>query len=361
MQLRMKDGETFFGNCSGGQLRLMRGISEEVFAAYRRLSYYTAGVVRELVPRSLSRIDYDATFSELEDSGALPAVLERVNYYNGLVPGGSSRPSTRTDSVDRRRSRYFIDLAEHLRFFPAHLTVDTLFGDITHVPPVPSLLKSRPIEGDNANSVLLNLDKLRHFRLFYDPVPFARKAAKAVWRGSMNNPLREALISNHATSSFCDVGHVSRDFTRIPASNVLTPAQQFAYRYIISVEGCDVATNLKWVMASNSVCIMPRPRYETWFMEGGLVPDHHYVEVRDDFSDLEEKIEALEADPMRAREIVANANRHVAMFSNRRMEKITSILVLEKYFQATGQVPSSAFTEGFFSKLHSESRVLVTA
>ena len=117
---------------------------------------------------------------------------------------------------------------------------------------------------------------------------------------------------------------MSRNFTEVPPKDVLTPQQQFAYRYILSVEGCDVATNLKWVMASNSVCLMPRPRYETWFMEGALIAGHHYVEVRDDFSDLEEKIDELEADPLRAREIVANANRHVAMFRNGRMERFAA-------------------------------------
>ena len=339
----------------------MHGISEEVVAAVRRLNYYAAGVVRELMPRSLFRLEHEAIFRELEDTGALPVLLERVNYYNGLVPGGHAPPSTRIDAVDRSRSRYFIDLAEHLRFFPAHLKIDSLFGDITHVPPVASVLKSRPIDGDNANSVVLNLDKFRHFRLFDDPVPFSKKAPKAVWRGSMNNPLRAALVSSHANSPFCDVGHVSRNFTEVPPKDVLAPVQQFAYRYIISVEGCDVATNLKWVMASNSVCIMPRPRYETWFMEGRLIPDHHYVEVRDDFSDLEEKIEALEAEPMRAREIVANANRHVGMFLQRRNEKLTSLLVLQKYFEATGQLPPSAFTEGFFSAVEAEPQLLMTA
>ncbi|MCD2175817.1 glycosyl transferase family 90 [Rhizobium sp. C4] len=339
----------------------MHGISEEVVAAVRRLNYYATGVVRELVPRSLFRFEHDAIFRELEDTGALPALLERVNYYNGLVPGRHALPSTRIDSIDRSRSRYFIDLAEHLRFFPAHLRIDSLFGDITHVPPVPSVLKSRPIDGDNANSVLLNLDKFRHFRLFDDPVPFSKKTPRAVWRGSMNNPLRANLVSGHANSPFCDVGHVSRNFTEVPPRDVLSPVQQFQYRYIISVEGCDVATNLKWVMASGSVCIMPRPRFETWFMEGRLIPDHHYVEVRDDFSDLEEKIEALEADPMRAREIVANANRHIGMFLQRRNEKLTSLLVLQKYFEATGQLPPSAFTEGFFSVADAEPRMLMTA
>ena len=339
----------------------MHGISEEVVAAVRRLNYYTIGVVRELVPRSLFRFEQNAVFRELEDTGALPAILERVNYYNSLTPGGLPVPSTKIDAVDRARSRYFLDLAEHLRFFPAHMKIDYLFGDITHVPPVPSLLKSRPIHGDNANSILLKLDKFRHFRLFDDPVPFSKKAPKAVWRGSMNNPLRSNLVSSYANSPFCDVGHVSRNFTDVPPKEPLSPAQQFAYRYIISVEGCDVATNLKWVMASNSVCIMPRPRYETWFMEGRLIPDHHYVEVRDDFSDLEEKIEALEADPMRAREIVANANRHIGMFLERRNEKLTSLLVLQKYFEATGQLPPSAFTEGFFSRVEAEPRMLMTA
>ena len=339
----------------------MRGISEEVIAAVRRLNYYATGVARELMPRSLFRFEDNLVFRELEEMGELPALLERVNYYNGLVPGHHELPSTRLDSIDRSRSRYFIDLAEHLRFFPADLKVTTLFGDVIHVPPVPSVLKSRPIDGDNANSVLLKLDKFRHFRLFDDPVPFSKKVPRAVWRGSLNNPLRAALVSSHANSAFCDVGHVSRNITDIAPKEPLTPVQQFQFRYIISVEGCDVATNLKWVMASNSVCIMPRPRYETWFMEGRLIPGHHYVEVRDDFSDLEEKIEALESDPARAREIVANANRHIGMFMKAKNERLASLLVLQKYFEATGQLPPSAFTEGFFHVIEAEPRMLLTA
>ena len=339
----------------------MHGISEEVVAAVRRLNYYTTGVVRELMPRSLFRFEQDTVFRELEDTGALPAILERVNYYNSLRPEGLPLPRTRLDGIDRTRSRYFLDLAEHLRFFPADLKIDYVFGDVIHVPPTPSVLKSRPIDGDNINSVVLKLDKFRHFRLFDDPVPFSQKAPKAVWRGSMNNPLRAALVSGHASSPFCDVGHVSGDVTGVAPKGPMSPAQQFAYRYIISVEGCDVATNLKWVMASNSVCIMPRPRYETWFMEGRLIPGHHYVEVRDDFSDLAEKIEAMEADPMRAREIVANANRHIGMFLQRKNEKLTSLLVLQKYFEATGQMPPSAFTKGFFSTIEAAPRMLLIA
>src|SRR3712207_8514316 len=35
---------------------------------------------------------------------------------------------------------------------------------------------------------------------------------------------------------------------------------------------------------------MPRPRYETWFMEGRLRADYHYIEIADDYSDLEAKL-----------------------------------------------------------------------
>lgn len=66
---------------------------------------------------------------------------------------------------------------------------------------------------------------------------------------------------------------------------------QLKYKFVISLEGNDVATNLKWIMLSNSVCFMRKPRVESWFMEGSLIPNHHYVLLDDEFSDLEDKID----------------------------------------------------------------------
>ena len=42
-------------------------------------------------------------------------------------------------------------------------------------------------------------------------------------------------------------------------------------------------------MSSNSLCFMPKPKYETWFMEGKLIPNHHYVLIEDDYSNLLEQ------------------------------------------------------------------------
>lgn len=63
----------------------------------------------------------------------------------------------------------------------------------------------------------------------------------------------------------------------------MTLRQHLDYKFILSLEGNDVASNLKWVMSSNSLAVMPRPTCETWFMEGRLIPNYHYVEIKPDF------------------------------------------------------------------------------
>jgi hypothetical protein len=113
---------------------------------------------------------------------------------------------------------------------------------------------------------------------------------------------------------------------------------QLEYKFIFCPEGNDVSTNLKWAMSSNSICFMPKPRYETWFMEGLLKPGIHYVELKSDYSDLEEKIDYYSTHIEEAETIIANANEHVAQFQNQDLERLLSIKVLERYFELSGQL-----------------------
>ena len=314
-----------------------------------RVRYYATGIARHALPREWFLQRSKSILRDLEDAPELDELVQRANYCNKLGHG-AAKPGVRLDAVDRGRSRYYFDLDEYLRYFPTQLKVNYLFGDVTWVPNAPSLVKSRPTDGENGNSVLLNLDKLRHFRLCYDDTPWEKKKPMAVWRGALNNPLRSELLRRHHESAFADVGHVGDTKEGFRSKGFLSPQDQMGYRYILSIEGFDVATNLKWIMASGSVCVMPKGRYETWFMEGGLIPDCHFVEVRPDFSDLEDKIAALERDPLWAQDIVANANAYVASFCDRKTERKISLLVLQKYFEATGQLPPSAFSHLFFQQ-----------
>ena len=83
---------------------------------------------------------------------------------------------------------------------------------------------------------------------------------------------------------------------------------QLHHKFIISIEGNDVATNLKWIMSSNSLCFAAKPKFETWYMEGRLIADHHFVQVADDYSNVEEKMAYYLAHPQEAEAIIANAH-----------------------------------------------------
>lgn len=117
----------------------------------------------------------------------------------------------------------------------------------------------------------------------------------------------------------------------------MTRQQQLGFRYIACIEGNDVATNLKWVMSSNSIALMPRPEFEIWFMEGRLKPDYHYLEVKPDYSDALEKMQWLDKNPSKADAIIANAHDWVSRFRNPRVELAAAILTASRYFHATGQ------------------------
>ena len=113
--------------------------------------------------------------------------------------------------------------------------------------------------------------------------------------------------------------------------------EQLDYKFIFCIEGVDTATSIKWVMSSNSVCVMPKPKYETWFMEGALQPDVHYIEISDDFSNAEQKIKYFIEHPNKALKIIENAQAHVEQFKHPKREKLISLMVLDKYFSLSGQ------------------------
>lgn len=99
------------------------------------------------------------------------------------------------------------------------------------------------------------------------------------------------------------------------------------------MRGNDVATNLKWIMSSNSVAVTTKPIMESWFMEGKLEGGKHFIEIKDDYSDLEEQLNFYLAHPEKCLEIIKNANEYCEQFWNPNIEKLCSLLVLEKYFR----------------------------
>lgn len=259
------------------------------------------------------------------------------NKFNKFIDIADEAP--RLKDIPLSKSMYYYDLMEHGRYFPRDFRLNYVFGDIRSwkMPDRPSFLKSRVSVPGNANGVLLKMSKFRLYFLPPDTRPFSEKKPIAVWRGNSNNPRRIALCHKHKNHPLCDVA-LTAGSDDADASVFLQPSEQMAYRYIICIEGNDVASNLAWTMASNSLCMMPVPANESWFMESRLEPGKHFVALDDDFDNLPDKIEYFERHPKEAAEIIGNANRFVSQFLDERREQVISMLVMYKYFVATRQI-----------------------
>ncbi|WP_083631254.1 glycosyl transferase family 90 [Labilibacter marinus] len=266
-------------------------------------------------------------------------INSRIEYYNKI----NTPTSLHTDSIELKdfiytgeEKTYYFDTWKYTRHFNPNNKFAFEFGDVTKIPNVPSIVKSRPINGKNQNSVLLNLNRIRHFIFVNDKKSFLSKKNKLVWRGNIwtYQPQRIDFLEKHFNNPMCNVGHVNKaDINTVWKTDKLSIDEQLQYKFILSIEGNDVATNLKWIMSSNSLAVMPTPKYETWFMEGKLKPDYHYIHIKDDYSDLNEKLEYYITHPEEADQIRLNANKYVNQFKDKKREKLISLLVLDKYFE----------------------------
>ncbi|MFC4892924.1 glycosyl transferase family 90 [Pseudofrancisella aestuarii] len=311
----------------------------------KKIIFYFKNFSKFLIPKIL----YEARLnSKLEDIKLYDReyIINRVNYYNKLSsPFILSRfetyktfkLSTPIDLGHYKRkkqiSAYFFDFREHMIYFSRKDKFNTIFCDLRDIPNEPSFVKSRNISKDNQNAVILKLDKTRHFTFLKDPNDFITKKNVAVFRGPCHQEHRQKFIStcyNIPNTNFGDTRESEK--SKPYYKSFMSPYEQMKYKYIISVEGNDVATNLKWIMNSNSLCFMTKPKCETWFMEGILTPGYHYVMLKDDYSDLEEKIAFYNKNPDSALEIIKNANEYVNQFKDKKREELISLLVMKKYF-----------------------------
>lgn len=308
-----------------------------------KLTYYLQALTKFLIPKFYYRKKLISLFDTTPN---IEHLYNRINYYNKLDSNFSILDTWKTIREFEKfapKKVYYFDLLEYLRYYETHFKISYLFGDVIDVPEVPTLLKSRPIEGDNKNSVLMKLDKVRHFIFVNDKKKFEDKKNMLVWRGKAHQEHRQYFLDKFYSHPLCDVGQIFKenDINKdaiMWRKNKMSLAKQLDYKFILAIEGNDVASNLKWVMSSNSIAFMTKPKYETWFMEGTLIPNHHYVLLKDDYSDLEEKVLYYTSNIDASLQIIENAHRYIEEFKNQKNEDMISLLVLKKYFEQSQQL-----------------------
>lgn len=76
-------------------------------------------------------------------------------------------------------------------------------------------------------------------------------------------------------------------------------------------------------------------------MEGKLKENFHYLLIKDDHSDFEERVSFILENTELAKEIIANANLYCEKFKDEKLETLLNLLVLRKFFYLSGQIDVS--------------------
>lgn len=259
-----------------------------------------------------------------------PNVSARLEYYRGHKCADapiSTRPDYNTPfifqcnaptnfGIRTARERQFFnpyqrDMARFCRDAGGTGFFVVQFGD--RPPLTYSLCKSRRVR--DPCCILMPFNTARHWSFTHvvGETPWARKLDAIVWRGvttgsSMRKLFVHTLAARHNVR-FSGAVQGKKHWIAEPIhlGKQLSRAALLEYKYVLSLPGNDVATNLKWLMAQNSVVVMPTPKVEGWLMEGLLKPYVHFVPL-DDPRDVDAVLAWMRTHDTECRAIVRRAN-----------------------------------------------------
>lgn len=229
-------------------------------------------------------------------------------------------------------------------------------GDAIIAPPIPLYAKARTIIG-GGQSVLLKLNENRHFasigevdacdRLYED------KNDNLVWRGAATGvfsrdeersfgsrfyilSIRTSLRHKNIDVGYTNIdplkAHTSviyqREVERNGLASYMSIEEHLRSKFLLCLEGNDVASGLKWMMYSNSCVIMPKPRVSSWACEELLQPFVHYIPVRHDLSDILEVYSWCIGNPTSCKSVAANGKRFIEQFLDVNKERLLQAAVL---------------------------------
>jgi hypothetical protein len=312
-----------------------------------RIKYYLNNVNKKIeVDKSTLKIFND-----------IPIINEKTREKkSALLRHYFDRPVLSIKSFDNNYciyDKYFEDLNNYIKEYQKKnykehdIKFVFMFGDNTSPKKIPCFVKAKCLNS-NDYSVLLKLNTSRHIGMLpsiktYD-IPFHCKINKVIWRGSgtgMSNLQRFELVKKfqNTTNPMIDIkftnfpqnipkNYSANDFKIAQHVDIKTLLQ---YKFLISIEGNDVSTNLKWILLSNSVVLQPIPKKCSWFMEDMLIPFKHFIPLKDDFSDLEDKLQWCMKNLDKCQQIATNATVYMENFLDEENEKYITTEVIKKY------------------------------
>jgi len=128
---------------------------------------------------------------------------------------------------------------------------------------------------------------------------------------SISGPLQKwVLVTKYINSTLVDAKYFSPEINNknIPPQYIVnTPMsmkQMLQYKYLLSIEGHDMSSALKWMLFSNSLLFLSSPvSWDSWAMESVLLPFVHFIPVHTNMSNVDEMVVWAQNNPEKAKQI----------------------------------------------------------
>lgn len=111
------------------------------------------------------------------------------------------------------------------------------------------------------------------------------------------------------------------------------------FKYHIALEGCDLSSSLPWQLSSKSVVFMPYPFFSVSILSHAMLPWRHFIPIRPDYSDLQEKLAWCKANDAACERIAQAATALMQRFYNDPAEMEVRQRVYDAYVE---QMPQAA-------------------
>lgn len=281
-----------------------------------------------------------------------PSYEERIAFYLGNIINGNINYNLLKNNISTlgNHHRREVPLKQLLIKTNNISNFSYMFHDNSSNKNIETLMKNRCC--DNMGVILRCFNSHRHWGNYYnkpEDIPFDKKLNRVFWRGTTTG--KQHRLGNRfdmITKWFNKEENIDVGFSNICKNEYKNEYKKYVkgicgipfflkHKYILSIEGNDKDTGINWKLNSNSLVLMPKPRVTSWLMESTLIPNYHYVLIKDDFSDLYEKYIWCEKNQDKCKEIIKNANNFMDQFKDNEIEEKLEIDVINKYFELIKQ------------------------
>jgi len=154
------------------------------------------------------------------------------------------------------------------------------------------------------------LNRYNLYRSIHQGLPFNKKKSTIVYAGNARGG-----PTNFTTRR--DININQRDYFKsdaVPKKNIHAPEHierndMLKYKYILDIDGnASTWDATAWKLNSNSVILKTDSNWIQWFYDD-FKPWIHYVPIKDDFSDIQEKFDWCEDNQEKCKEIIQNTKR----------------------------------------------------